>query len=131
MLNIGMFSTIGGITVVLSIGMISIAVVTTSMWSHRYVLIIDMISIVVLIICMLNIDLASINTCVLSVSCSMQWPCCKCRLKHRGAYLCASQAREIGSPEAILSTFSIEIHDRFVCCRSSAAGACSPSVVSK
>ena len=63
MLNIGMCITVAVITVVLIIGMIISAMITTSMWSYRYVLSIDMISIVVVIICMLTIELASINTC--------------------------------------------------------------------
>ena len=67
MLNIGMCITVAVITVVLIIGMITIAMITTSMWSYRYVLSIDMISIVVVIICMLNIELASINTCWASI----------------------------------------------------------------
>ena len=63
MLNIGMCITVAVITVVLIIGMIIIATITASMWPYRYVLSIDMISIAVAIICMLNIELASINTC--------------------------------------------------------------------
>ena len=67
MLNIGMCITVAVITVVLIIGMTISAMITPSMWSYRYVLSIDMISIVVVIICMLNIELASINTCWASI----------------------------------------------------------------
>ena len=78
MLNIGMCITVAVITVVLIIGMIISAMITTSMWSYRYVLSIDMISIVVVITCMLNIELASINTCWASIWWASIWWASSC-----------------------------------------------------
>ena len=91
MLAVDMFNIFVCITVVLSFAKTIIAMMTIVMCQHHYVLSIDVICIVLLIIGMLNIGMAGMNTIVLSALCSMWWPGCKSRLKPCYAYLCASK----------------------------------------
>ena len=92
MLAVDMFNIFVCITVVLSFGMPIIVMITIAMCQHHYVLSIDAICIALLIIGMLNIGMASMNTIVPSALCSMWWPGCKSRLKPCDAYFCASKA---------------------------------------